>query len=124
MAQKMEKAILHDREYDFISIIWEVEPIASGELTKICEKRLGWKRTTTYTVLKKLCDKGILQNQNTIVTSCLKKQQVQRYESKRLIERMFDNSLPAFIDHRKLTKEEAEQLKEMIAAYEDGDDHD
>ena len=117
MAQKMEKAILHDREYDFISIIWEVEPIASGELTKICEKRLGWKRTTTYTVLKKLCDKGILQNQ-----------QVQRYESKRLIERMFDNSLPAFIasfmDHRKLTKEEAEQLKEMIAAYEDGDDHD
>ena len=119
----MKDLKLYDAEYRFACIVWAHEPINSGELTKLCEKEMNWKRTTTYTVLKKLCERGILQNENAVVTSLVKKEQVQRYESHQILEKVFDNSLPAFLtafmSDKKLSKEEAEQLKKLIDDYQE-----
>ena len=119
----MKDLKLHDAEYRFACIVWDHEPINSGELTKLCEKEMNWKRTTTYTVLKKLCDKGIFQNKNTLVTSLIKKEQIQRYESNHILEKVFDNSLPAFLtafmSGKKLSQEEAEKLKKLIDEHKE-----
>lgn len=114
----MEKYKLFDAEYKFVSIIWDNEPINSTELVKICADKLGWKKSTTYTVLKKLCGRGILQNSDATVTSLVKREDVQRYESRAVLERTFDGSLPkfltAFLSGRKLSEQEAEELKRII----------
>jgi predicted transcriptional regulator len=114
----MEKYKLFDAEYKFVSIIWDNEPINSTELVKICADKLGWKKSTTYTVLKKLCGRGILQNRDATVTSLVKREDVQRYESRAVLERTFDGSLPkfltAFLSGRKLSEQEAEELKRII----------
>ena len=119
----MKELKLHDAEYRFACIIWDNEPITSKELTILCEKEMNWKRTTTYTVLKKLCEKGIFQNDYAVVTSLIKKEQIQRYESHQILEKVFDNSLPAFLtafmSDKKITKEEAEQLKKLIDEYQE-----
>ena len=118
----MKDLKLHDAEYRFACIVWKHEPIGSGELTKLCEKEMNWKRTTTYTVLKKLCDRGILKNDNAVVSSLIKKEQVQCYETHQMIEKVFDNSLRAFLtafmSGKKLSKEEAEELKNLIDNYQ------
>lgn len=109
---------LYDAEYKFVSLIWENEPVNSTELVKLCLAKLGWKKSTTYTVLRKLCERGILQNENATVTSLVKREEVQKYESEALIEKAFDGSLPqfltAFLDNRKISKKEAEELKQII----------
>ncbi|HOQ06791.1 MAG TPA: BlaI/MecI/CopY family transcriptional regulator [Clostridiales bacterium] len=114
----MEKYKLFDAEYKFVSIIWDNEPINSTELVKLCADKLGWKKSTTYTVLKKLCGRGILQNKDATVTSLVKREDVQRYESRAVLERTFDGSLPkfltAFLSGRKLSEQEAEELKRII----------
>lgn len=114
---------LYDAEYRFACIVWENEPISSGRLAKLCEEKLDWKRTTTYTVLKKLCNRGIMQNKNATVTSLVKKEQIQRYESEEILKKVFDNSLPsfltAFMSGRKLSKKEAEELKKLIDEYQE-----
>ena len=114
----MHKFKLFDAEYKFVSIIWEIEPVNSTELVKICHERLGWKKSTTYTVLKKLCERGILQNKSTVVKALVKREQVQKYESEALLERAFDGSLPAFLAaflrDRKLSDNEAAELRRMI----------
>ena len=114
----MEELKLFDAEYKFLDIIWESEPVNSTELTKLCLQRLGWKKPTTYTMIRKLAEKGILKNENATVTSLVKREQVQKYESEALLEKSFDNSLPAFIaaflKDKKLTKSEAEEIKRMI----------
>ncbi|MCR4437207.1 MAG: BlaI/MecI/CopY family transcriptional regulator [Eubacteriales bacterium] len=114
----MEKYKLFDAEYKFVSIIWDNEPINSTELVKLCADKLGWKKSTTYTVLKKLCERGILQNRGATVTSLVKREDVQRYESKAVLEKTFDGSLPkfltAFLSGRKLSEQEAEELKRII----------
>jgi|SRR5690606_8108456 len=114
----MEKYKLFDAEYKFVSIIWDNEPINSTELVKLCADKLGWKKSTTYTVLKKLCERGILQNRDATVTSLVKREDVQRYESRAVLEKTFDGSLPkfltAFLSGRKLSKREAEELKRII----------
>lgn len=114
---------LYDAEYRFACIIWENEPIASGELAKLCEEQMEWKRTTTYTVLKKLCNRGILKNENAVVTSLIKKEQVQCYESRQILEKVFDNSLPsfltAFMSQHKISAKEAEELKKLIDEYKE-----
>ena len=118
----MSEFKLFDAEFKFVSIIWEVEPINSTQLVRICNERLGWKKSTTYTVLKKLSDRGILQNENTIVTALVKREQVQKYESEVLLNRTFDGSLPdfmaAFLEDRKLSKDEAAELHQMIEKAE------
>jgi BlaI family penicillinase repressor len=114
----MEKYKLFDAEYKFVSIIWDNEPINSTELVKLCADKLGWKKSTTYTVLKKLCERGILQNVDATVTALVKREDVQRYESRAVLEKTFDGSLPkfltAFLSDRKLSEQEAEELKRII----------
>ena len=92
----MEKYKLFDAEYKFVSIIWDNEPINSTELVKICADKLGWKKSTTYTVLKKLCVRGILQNKDATVTSLVKREDVQRYESS-CVGKTFDGRSPKFL---------------------------
>lgn len=114
---------LHDAEYRFVNIVWEEEPIPSGQLAKVCLEQLGWKRTTTYTVLKKLCDRGILQNLDTIVTSLVNREQVQRYESQSVLDRSFNGSLPRFIaaymGDRKISEQERKEILELLAQHEE-----
>ncbi len=116
----MEKE-LSNADYRLLSIVWDSEPIASPELCKLAESQLGWKRTTTYTVLKRLCDKGVLQNENTIVTSKIKRDQIQAVESHRIVSRVFNGSLPkfiaAFLEKEKISDNEVEQIKQIINEY-------
>jgi BlaI family penicillinase repressor len=116
--ERLEHLQLHDGEYKFVSIVWEAEPIRSGELAHLCRERLGWKKSTTYTVLKKLCAKEILQNQDSVVTALVGKDQVQQYESRAVMERTFNGSLPrfltAFLQDRTLTEQEAKEIKALI----------
>jgi BlaI family penicillinase repressor len=114
----MEDFKLFDAEYKFLDIIWELEPVNSTELTKFCLHKLGWKKSTTYTMIRKLSRRGILKNENALVTALVKREQVQKYESEVLLKKAFDNSLPAFLatflQNKKLSRQEAEELKKMI----------
>ena len=114
----MEKYKLFDAEYKFVSIVWDNEPVKSTELVRLCSEKLGWKKSTTYTVLKKLCQRGILQNKDATVTALIRREDVQRYESKAVLDRAFDGSLPkfltAFLSERKLSEQEAEELRRII----------
>lgn len=111
-------------ESRFADIIWENEPIPSTELAKRSEALFKWKKSTTYTVLKRLCDKGIFQNQNGNVTSLISRQEFYSIQSEKFVEETFDGSLPAFLaaftKRKKLTQEEAAQLRRMIDEYEEG----
>ena len=86
-----------ESEYRFCLILWEREPVSSGELVKLCGERLGWKPTTTYTVLKRLGDRGVLKNENSIVTSLVSKAEVQSAEMDEMMDRTFEGSVPAFL---------------------------
>ena len=114
----MEEFKLYDAEYKFLDLIWEYEPINSTELSKVCFQKLGWKKSTTYTMLRKLSEKNILKNENATVTTLITREQVQKYESEVLLEKSFDNSLPAFIatflKDRTLSHKEAENIIKMI----------
>lgn len=105
-------------ESNFADIIWENEPVASGELVKLCEEKLNWKKSTTYTVLRKLCERGIFQNQNGVVTSILSKAEVQAAQSEQFLSETFGGSLPAFIaaftSKNKLSQEEIAEISKMI----------
>ena len=107
-----------ESEYRFCLILWEHEPIASPELAKLCEEKLGWKKTTTYTVIKRLSERGVIKSEKTIVTSLVSKSEVQMAEIDELVEKTFEGSLPAFINaftnHKKLTSREIEALRQMI----------
>ncbi len=117
-----------ESEYRFCLILWEHEPVKSSELVALCREKLGWKPTTTYTVIKRLSERGVLKNENTIVTSLVSKDEVQAAEIDELVEKTFEGSLPAFIAaftrHRKLTREEADEVQEMIDRYRKGVDND
>jgi predicted transcriptional regulator len=114
----MEKYKLFDAEYKFASLIWDNEPINSTELVALSLEKLGWKKSTTYTVLRKLCQRGILKNEDAVVSAIVKKEEAQKYESQMVIEKTFDGSLPkfltAFLGERKITQKEAEELKHII----------
>lgn len=105
----------------FAHIVWEHEPVGSGELVKICEKELNWKKPTTYTVLRKLCEKGLLQNVNGTVTSVISREDFYSAKSERFVEDTFDGSLPAFIaafiSRKNLTAKEAEEIQRMIDTF-------
>ncbi len=117
----METPKVYESEYRFCLILWEHEPIKSGELVKLCKEQLGWKPTTTYTVIKRLSERGILKNENTIVTSLVSKDAIQAAEIDELVERTFEGSLPAFIAaftrHRKLSHDEIDQVQQMIDRF-------
>ena len=105
-------------ESSFADIIWENEPVTSGELVKLCEAKLSWKKSTTYTVLRKLCERGIFQNVNGVVTSLLSKADVQVAQSEQFLSENFGGSLPAFIaaftSKNKLSKEEVLEISKLI----------
>ena len=119
----MDTLKLCESEYRFATIVWDNEPITSGELVTLCNEYLGWKKSTTYTVLKKLCERRILINENSKVHSLVKKEQVQKYESEQFISRSFGGSLPqfltAFMGDKKISKQEAEKLKKIIDSYKE-----
>ena len=105
-------------EARFADLIWENEPIPSGMLVKLCEEKLEWKKSTTYTMLKRLCQKGIFQNEDGVVTALLSKGEFQSLQSREFVEETFDGSLPRFIAaftrKKKLSEAEIEELKNLI----------
>ncbi len=111
-------------DYKFMCVVWDNEPVASGELVKKCEELLGWKKSTTYTMVKKMSEKGYLKNENSIVSSLIKKSSVQAFESEYVVNNTFDGSLPAFLaafmSGRKLSEKGAAELKSMIDAHLEG----
>ena len=112
---------LGDVQKQFAEIIWAKEPIGSGELVKICDKEFGWKKSTTYTVLKKLCEKGIFQNVGGVVSSVISKAEFYTATSSQFVEETFGGSLPAFIaaftSGKKLTKQEVDEIQKMIDEF-------
>lgn len=120
----METPKIFESEYRFCLILWEHEPIKSSLLAKLCAGQLGWKTSTTYTVIKRLSDRGILKNENTIVTSLVSKDEVQASEIDELVEKKFEGSLPAFIaaftKHQKLSGKEIDEIQRMIDRMREG----
>ena len=114
----MEYAKLCDSEYRFMCVVWENAPVNSGELVRLCEEALGWKKSTTYTVVRKMCEKGYIANEDAVVTVLIPKEQVQAEESQFFVERTFGGSLPdfiaAFLGGKKISTDEARVLKKMI----------
>lgn len=119
----MEK--IFESEYRFLSILWEMEPIDSPTLVKICNEQLGWKKSTTYTVIKKLTEKGIVKSEKTIVETLVTKEEVDRQASEELLERTSKGNVPAFLaaflKDRKLSKDDVKKIKEMIERTEVGE---
>ena len=108
-------------ESKFADIIWSREPLPSGELVKVCEAELNWKKPTTYTVLRKLCERGIFQNDRSIVSALISREEFYAMQSHRFVEETFDGSLPAFLaafsSRKALSAEEIAQIRAMIDAY-------
>ncbi len=114
----MEMPKISESEYRFCLILWENEPVKSKELVRLCEEKLGWKSTTTFTVIKRLSDRGVVKNENTIVTSLISKEQVQEAEIEEMVEKTFEGSLPAFLAafgrHKKMSAKEVEEIRKII----------
>lgn len=110
-----------ESEYKFCLILWENEPIKSTDLVKLCEKQLGWKKATTYTVIKRLGERGVLKNEEAVVTSLVSKEEIQQAQIGELLSKTFEGSMPAFIaafaKHQKLSDEEIRKLQDMIDSY-------
>ena len=119
----MKEYKLVESEEKFAELIWQNEPIASGELVKLSENEMNWKKSTTYTVLKKLCEKGIFLNENAVVSALIKKDEYHAKQSIRFVEDTFGGSLPkflaAFISGKKLNKHQAEELKKLIDEHKE-----
>ena len=114
----MEIPKIQEGEYRFCLIMWEHEPVTGFELVKLCQDQLGWKKSTTYTVIKRLGERGVLQNNNGTITSLVSKDEVQAYEIGELVEKKFEGSLPAFVaaftKHQNISEEELDEVQRMI----------
>ena len=117
----MDRIELGEVQEAFAHIVWDREPISSGDLVKVCEKELNWKKPTTYTVLRKLCEKGLLQNIDGIVTSIISCDEFYSAKSEQFVQETFDGSLPAFvaafISRKNLTAQEATEIQQMIDSF-------
>lgn len=120
----MEYPKIHESEYRFCLIMWEHEPVTAVQLAKLCEKQLGWKRTTTYTVIKRLGERGVLKNDGGTVTSLVSRDEAQACEIDELVEKKFGGSLPAFIaaftKRRDMSDEELDEVQRMIDCIRNG----
>lgn len=121
----MDTPKVFESEYRFCLILWEHEPIKSSQLVNLCKEQLGWKPTTTYTVIKRLSERGVLKNENTIVTSLVSKDEVQAAELNEMVEKTFEGSLPAFVaaftKHHKISEAEIDEVQKMIDRYRKGE---
>lgn len=119
----MDVPKIFESEYRFCLILWEREPVNSGDLVKLCKERLGWSKATTYTVIRRLSERGVVKNENTIVTALISKEQAQKARMEEMMEETFEGSLPAFLaafsKSKKLTRQEVEQLKVLIDSFEE-----
>ena len=120
----METPKLFESEYRFCCILWEHEPVKSTELAKLCREKLGWSKATTYTVIKRLSERGVVKNEEAMVRSLISKEQAQTAAVDELVEKTFDGSLPAFVAaftrRGKLSAAEAEELRRLIDAHTEG----
>lgn len=114
---------IFDSEYRFCLILWENEPINSTRLVELCKQQLSWSKATTYTVIRRLAERGVVKNENAVVSTLVTKEQVQQSQMKEMMEKTFEDSVPAFIaafsNCRRLTKEEIGQLEALINGYQE-----
>ena len=117
----MEELKLGTVESKFADIIWENEPISSGQLVKLCGQQLDWKKSTTYTMLKRLCERGLFQNEKGMVSALMTKEEFGAAQSEKIIGESFDGSLPAFIaafaSRKKLSLDDVDEIQKMIDSY-------
>ena len=114
----MEDFKLFDAEYKLMELLWERQPINSTALSRLCQEKLGWKKSTTFNLVRKLGERGILKNENATVTALIQREQVLRRESEAAVAKSFGGSLPnfvaAFLSGKKLSQQEAEELRRLI----------
>lgn len=119
----MEVPKIFESEYRFCLILWEHEPVNSTKLVELCKAQLGWSKATTYTVIRRLAERGVLKNENTIVSSLVSKEQAQESRLQEMVEETFEGSIPAFFAafsrSKKLTKQEVDQLQALIDNYQE-----
>lgn len=119
----METPKIFESEYRFCLILWEHEPVNSTKLVELCKEKLGWSKATTYTVIRRLGERGVLVNENTMVRTLVSKEEAQASRVEELMEETFQGNLPAFLAaftrSKKLTRQEVDQLKAMIDSYEE-----
>ena len=119
----MEIPKIFDSEYRFCLILWEHEPVNSTRLVELCKEQLGWSKATTYTVIRRLAERGVVKNEHPVVTSLISKEQAQQAQLEEMVERTFEGSLPAFIaafsHSKKLSAAQVAQLRDMIDGYEE-----
>lgn len=119
----MEIPKVFESEYRFCEILWENEPVTSSELVRLCNERLEWKKSTTYTVIRRLSERGVLRSEGAVVTSIVSKEDVQSAESAEVVERTFSGSLPSFIAaftrKKNLSKQEIAEIQKIIDTYKD-----
>lgn len=117
----MEQKFLFEGERRLLNIIWDHEPLSSGELVRLCQQELGWKKSTTYTMLKRLAEKGFLINDHSVVRSLVSRTDMQSAESEYVVSHAFSGSLPgflvSFLGNRRISEQEAEELKRLIDAH-------
>ncbi|HAR69749.1 MAG TPA: BlaI/MecI/CopY family transcriptional regulator [Eubacterium sp.] len=120
----MKEIELGEVQAAFADIIWANEPVGSGELVKLCENQFNWKKPTTYTVLRKLCEKGLFKNDDGIVTSLISKEEFNASKSEKFVQETYAGSLPAFIaafmSHKKLSSGDIDEIQKMIDKYREG----
>ena len=119
----MEIPKIFESEYKFCEILWDNEPVSSSELVRLCNERLEWKKSTTYTVIKRLSERGVIKSEDAIVTSLVSREEVQIAESTEVVERSFAGSLPGFIaaftKGKKLTQQEIQEIQAIIDAHKE-----
>lgn len=119
----METPKIFESEYRFCLILWENEPINSTRLVALCKEQLGWSKATTYTVIRRLAERGVLKNEDAVVTALISKEEAQKSRLNEMVEETFEGSIPAFIaafsQSKKLSREEVDQLRALIDSYEE-----
>ena len=119
----LETPKIFESEYRFCLLLWEHEPVNSTKLVALCKEHLGWTKATTYTVIRRLSERGVLKNENTIVSSLISKEEAQSSRLEEMVEETFEGSMPAFIAafsrSKKLTKSEVDQLQALIDSFQE-----
>ena len=117
----MDAPKIFESEYRFCLILWDNEPVSSGKLVELCKEQLGWSKATTYTVIRRLSERGVVKNENTVVTALISKEEAQASRLEEMVEETFEGSMPAFIaafsKSKKLSRREVEQLQALIDSY-------